>query len=436
MASRWARAAALACAMLVALASSAWAEGPQFNGPCASIAWDANSEPDLAGYRLYDRVSLSDAKSLIRTYGPQITSATCASLGLNPGQHYLSMTAFDASGNESTSIPDVPFVIVLNNAVTNLTITAITTTSVTLEWTEVDGGNGLPASYDVRFATPLIDWGVAASVTSGTCTTPVAGTTVGAQKSCTVTGLSLTTPYQFQLVGFSGTLNVNSIFGPLSNIVSGTTGGAVPPATRVTVVSDDFTRANGTLTTPWMVGYTGQQNPTINSNAVRSPSAGGAHALAIYNSTIANDQWAQVLLAAIQGAGTVSATVRIRYANTPTVSGYECRAYRNSAVIRSEIARRVNGSSAVTMAEENTTAWATGDILDCEVQGNTIKLSRISGGTTTLLLTSTGDATFSSGKAGLSITSSVLGDGVLDNFSMGYFAPAVVVADTCGCEQH
>jgi hypothetical protein len=62
------------------------------------LAWDPNSESDLAGYRLYYGTAS-------RTYGPSIdlgnvTKFTLA--GLSPGQtYYFALTAYDLSNNES-----------------------------------------------------------------------------------------------------------------------------------------------------------------------------------------------------------------------------------------------------------------------------------------------------------------------------------------------
>jgi len=134
-----------------------------------------------------------------------------------------------------------------------------------------------------------------------------------------------------------------------------------------------------------MINYATAQNPTINSNAVRWPTAGGSHAVAIYNATTPDDQWAHMTISTIQGASAVTVMLKLRHANTPTLSGYECRANRNNASIKSEIAKRVNGTP-TTLISENLTAWANGDEMDCEVQGSTIILSRVTGGVTTELL--------------------------------------------------
>jgi uncharacterized protein YjdB len=119
--------------------------------------------------------------------------------------------------------------------VTGLAVAAVTVSSVTLTFTEVNDGTGLPASYVVQFAVPPLGWGSAKDVSLGTCHVPLAGTAIGATRSCTVLGLAASTSYQFQLVAFRGTLNVNAVFGGLSNVVSGTTAAATAPVATVSV---------------------------------------------------------------------------------------------------------------------------------------------------------------------------------------------------------
>jgi len=62
------------------------------------IAWDPNTEEDLAGYRVYYGTAS-------KTYGQPITigkETTYAITGLIPGQRYcIAVTAFDTAGNES-----------------------------------------------------------------------------------------------------------------------------------------------------------------------------------------------------------------------------------------------------------------------------------------------------------------------------------------------
>src|SRR6266568_4733579 len=111
------------------------------------------------------------------------------------------------------------------DGVADLAVAAASDTSIALSFTEVDDGIGAPASYDVRYVVgPSLSWGSGVpSVARGTCAAPVAGTAIGSTRTCTVLGLTAGTTYSFQLVAFRGTLNVNAVFGPLSNVTTGQT---------------------------------------------------------------------------------------------------------------------------------------------------------------------------------------------------------------------
>ncbi len=130
--------------------------------------------------------------------------------------------------------------------VADLTVSAVTDTSATLSFTEVDDGAGNPASYDVRYALTPISWGSAPSVARGNCAVPVSGSAIGARRSCTVVGLAPASSYQFQLIAFRGTLNVNAVFGALSNVASGATAGAAPASAAV-LVQEGFEDASFAL---------------------------------------------------------------------------------------------------------------------------------------------------------------------------------------------
>jgi hypothetical protein len=120
--------------------------------------------------------------------------------------------------------------------VTDLSVASVTDSSVTLAFTEVSDGAGLPASYDIRSAIGTLSWGSATSVGRGTCTAPVAGSAIGARRTCSVLGLAGGTSYQFQVVAFRGPLTgPGTVFGGLSNVASGTTGLSSAPVASVTV---------------------------------------------------------------------------------------------------------------------------------------------------------------------------------------------------------
>ncbi len=163
--------------------------------------------------------------------------ATVSSSGLVTAVAAGSATITAASeGKSGTAAMTVAAVTITKpGTVNSLAIASVTTNSVTLAFTEVTNGAGSPASYQVRFAAASLSWGSGTDVSAGTCKAPVVGTTIGAKRTCTITGLAASRAYQFQLVAFRGTLNVNAVFGVLSNVASATTAAATAPAPVATV---------------------------------------------------------------------------------------------------------------------------------------------------------------------------------------------------------
>jgi hypothetical protein len=106
--------------------------------------------------------------------------------------------------------------------VTDLAVVATTETSITLRFTEVSDGTGVPASYQLRYAPGIIDWGTASVM-------PLAGTTIGTVRDIVIVGRLPGTSYQFQIVAYRGTPNVNAVFGALSGVVTGRTKAPIPP---------------------------------------------------------------------------------------------------------------------------------------------------------------------------------------------------------------
>jgi hypothetical protein len=160
---------------------------------------------------------------------------TCTVLGLAAGSGYgFELDAYRVRpngakvygplSNEVDTVTASPIVVAgTPGTVTNLAVTAVTDTSFTVAFTEVDDGSGHAASYDVRAAVHPLVWWSAASVTRGSCATPVAGSTIGATRTCTILGLAAASTYDVQVVAFSGTLNAGAVFGNLSNVATGTT---------------------------------------------------------------------------------------------------------------------------------------------------------------------------------------------------------------------
>ncbi len=179
-------------------------------------------------FKLFHRLSL--------TRWAFVSLSLAAVFACDAGEHPITDPA------QSPSLAPVPTIELLKvgprtkpGQVTDLAVTATSDSAVTLTFTEVSDGAGQPATYDVRDATGSFSWGAATSVTRGTCATPMAGATIGAQRNCSVLGLKPATTYTFQLVAFRETTNQNTVYGARSNQVSGTT--TVAPAVPVAAVT-------------------------------------------------------------------------------------------------------------------------------------------------------------------------------------------------------
>jgi uncharacterized protein YjdB len=183
--------------------------------------------------------------------------------------------------------------------VTDLAVVGTTDSSVTLSFTEVGNGSGGAASYDVRYAAGTIAWSSAKGVTRGTCTTPVAGSTVGAKRTCTVLGLTRATAYQFQIVAFRGTLNINAVFGALSNVARGTTGApAAAAVASVTVTPATVSQLAGTT----------QQLSAVMRDAAGNVLSGRSVTWSSNNATVAGVNGTGLETSLKAGAATISAT--------------------------------------------------------------------------------------------------------------------------------
>ena len=77
---------------------------PLLNAGSATVSWNANSELDLAGYKIYYGKSSGSYESQV--YVGNVTSYHLT--GLEEGKHYyFAVTALDFSGNESTFSKEV-----------------------------------------------------------------------------------------------------------------------------------------------------------------------------------------------------------------------------------------------------------------------------------------------------------------------------------------
>jgi len=110
-----------------------------------------------------------------------------------------------------------------------LSFVSKTENSVTVKVdSESDDGTGSPSNYAARFwksADANPSWGF-----HNTTEFVTSGVSIGAALNIPVNGLDASVEYQIQTIPFRGTLNVDAVFGSLSNVITQTTNaGSTPP---------------------------------------------------------------------------------------------------------------------------------------------------------------------------------------------------------------
>lgn len=71
-----------------------------------TLAWNPNTEPDLAGYKVYKATSSGSYGAAIANLPANTTSFVAT--GLQPGvTYFFVITAYDTSGNESARSPEL-----------------------------------------------------------------------------------------------------------------------------------------------------------------------------------------------------------------------------------------------------------------------------------------------------------------------------------------
>lgn len=133
-------------------------------------------------------------------------------------------SAFLGNGGMAPSAPKLS--LPAPGTVTDLVVSSTTDRSITVTWTGVASGAPGPAQYEVRYGTSAgFGWG------TGTETAPIPGASpnAGERLQLTITGLLPSTSYSVELVAFTGTLNVDAVFGGLSNVATGMTLATLPP---------------------------------------------------------------------------------------------------------------------------------------------------------------------------------------------------------------
>ncbi len=171
--------------------------------------------------------------------------------------------------------------------------------------------------------------------------------------------------------------------------------------TPLSPYSDDFNRADATLTTPWV---TTEGTHSVASNKV--PVGPSSPNISYYNGTFSNDQWAEADCVGLGGTPTIS--VAVRASGSAGGDLYYCWTSPSNL----SVVKRVGGSYTTLATDSGAGVNSAGAKIAIEVVGTTIK-AYIDG---TLRIT-TSDTQVSTGKPGI-ISANGAGP-TLDNFRCG-----------------
>ncbi len=82
-------------------------------GPNGTVFWTANTDTDLAGYKIYFGQApgvYSVSSDIGKTATPTNPLVSISTFNLSEGQWYVAVTAYDLAENESGKSVEVPFV--------------------------------------------------------------------------------------------------------------------------------------------------------------------------------------------------------------------------------------------------------------------------------------------------------------------------------------
>jgi hypothetical protein len=241
------------------------------------------------------------------------------------------------------------------------------------------------------------------------------------------------TAYQYYTVNY-GTQNDGSHFqigcatsplgfSQLINTYEGMTNTPLPTKLSknlVTLISDNFQRADGGLGANWTSAYSwlGYVALVVTSNSARSPSAAGA--LSVWNGTVTipDDQWVQVTVGATSNTPYVGLLVRCSMTAVNTTF-YDCLWHGNTGSSASLLLRKSVNGTFTTLATATTTVQ-TGDVITLTAIGSQLAVY-LNGS----FLMAVSDSAVTSGLPGLEIDpTGASTDTSITNFAAGTFSDA------------
>ncbi len=162
--------------------------------------------------------------------------------GEKPGQGQVRAVSGSATGTALVTVEE-PTSIPPPSRVTDLRVSSTTESSITLQWTQVDDGDGQPAGYTLRRSDPPIDFDLVEETQL-----VILGTGIGETIAAEWTGLAPSSTSDFQLRSFRGAPGPEAAVGELSNVATGVTGVPAPQVASLEVApsSISFTAVNQT----------------------------------------------------------------------------------------------------------------------------------------------------------------------------------------------
>ncbi len=190
----------------------------------ATLNWDANTEADLKGYRVY-RDTLSCNQLGPKQFVAEINLVTTyvdASIPNDASLASWNISAVNTSNQESTRSNCVEKTFLAPPSAGGMVVISIGSTTVDATMAAVSDGAGGTAGYELRYAVApsLSTTGWSAGTTTAAC--KVAG-------PCQLTGLSPSTQYEIQ---FRTVRVSDGATGPLSAIITLTTAAKAPQAPK------------------------------------------------------------------------------------------------------------------------------------------------------------------------------------------------------------
>lgn len=174
----------------------------------AQLDWTANTELDLAGYKVYESTtSGSYTAPPVATLGKVNTYNRLMPIVTIDTKFFYTVSAYDTAGLESGKSNEVSKTALALPGAPVLTVITKTVSSLTVSWPNVVAADGTNAAVDVRIFQAPGTW---ATAKANACTTG---------SPCVLTGLLASTTYTVQAAAY----RIAGTFGALSAPVAATT---------------------------------------------------------------------------------------------------------------------------------------------------------------------------------------------------------------------